>query len=140
MTEPAGEPGDGGKQTAGPIRWHLQGHPDHSYTGEQAWYLLHRRLDWASWETWFESSEGRLLAVTTNGDRAMVMLLAGPGDPGEHLVDPRADGESGGYALANGQIDVYDDHDTVPFEAAGRAVWHLIDHGVWPDGVSVEYP
>lgn len=130
-------PGEGGKAAS---RWHLDGRPDRAYTGEQARLLLGTRFDEGSCETWFESDQGRLLAVTTNGDRALVMLLAGPGDPGEHLVDPRGDGESEGFVLSNGQVDVYEDHDTVTFDVAGRAVQHLIDHGVWPDDVSVEYP
>ena len=118
--------------------WHLQGSPDHVYSGEEARSLLGNRLAWASQETWFEDDDGRLLAVVTNGTRAMVMLLNGEGDPGEHLSDPRAEGESSRYLLANGQIDTYADRDTVDFGAAGRAVAHLIDHGVWPDGATVD--
>lgn len=69
--------------------------------------------------TWFESDAGRMLAVVTNGERAMVMLLREPGDAGEHAVDRHAeDATSGGYVLDNGQVDTYPDRDTVPFETA----------------------
>jgi hypothetical protein len=99
---------------------------------------LGHRLDWASQETWFEDEHGQLLAVVTNGARAMVMLMHGDGDPGEHLIDTRGEGRSGGFLLANGQVDTYADRDTVVFSVAGRAVAHLIEHGVWPDDVTVE--
>jgi hypothetical protein len=39
-------------------------------------------------ETWFECEDGRLLSVTTNGKRALVMLLREAGDEGEHAIDP----------------------------------------------------
>ncbi|GAA2015920.1 hypothetical protein GCM10009839_09150 [Catenulispora yoronensis] len=93
-------------------RWHLQDAPGHFYSGEQARLLLGNRRDHGSPETWFEDERGRLLAVTTDGARASVRLMAGPGDAGERL--------------------------TATFEVAGRAVAHLIDHGVWPAEVSVE--
>ncbi len=119
-------------------RWCLRGSTNHAYSGEEARLLLGNRLDWASQETWFEDEQGRLLAVVTNGERAMVMLRDGEGDPGEHLIDPRDAGSSGGYLLANGQVGTYDDRDTVAYNVAGRAVAYLIDHGVWPDDVTVE--
>jgi hypothetical protein len=118
-------------------RWHLRGSTNHAYSGEEARLLVGNRLDWASQETWFEDEQGRLLAVVTNGKRAMVMLLDGEGDPGEHLVDPHGEGRSGGYLLSNGQVDTYDDRDTVAYSVAGRAVACLIDHGVWPADVTV---
>ncbi|MGW8777097.1 Imm1 family immunity protein [Streptomyces sp. NPDC055796] len=119
-------------------RWHLRGSVGHSYSGEEARQLLRHRWDWASQETWFENGAGRLLAVVTNGERAMVVLLDGEGDPGEHLVDPRGEGSSGGYLLSNGQVDSYADRDTVAFDVAGRAVAHFIEHGTWPAEVTVE--
>ncbi|MGW2036803.1 hypothetical protein [Streptomyces virginiae] len=117
-------------------RWHLQGSSGHAYSGEEARQLLRHRCDWGSQETWFESETGRLLAVVTNGDRAMVVLLDGEGDPGEHLVDPHAEGSSGGYVLAGGQVDSYADRDTVAFDVAGRAVAYVIEHGTWPASVA----
>ncbi len=119
-------------------RWRLQGTATDGYSGEEARALLVRRLDWASNETWFENGQGRLLSVVTNGERAMVALLDGPGDPGEHLVDPKSTGNSGGYAMHNGQIDTYSDRDTVPFPVACRAVAHFIEHSLWPHDVVVE--
>ncbi|MGO4463770.1 hypothetical protein AB4039_41920 [Streptomyces sp. M-16] len=113
-------------------RWRLPGSASEGYSGAEARSLLVRRLDWASQETWFEDGRGRLLAVVTNGERAMVVLVDGEGDPGEHLVDPRAEGVSGGYLLSNGQIDTYSDRETVPFPVACRAVEHLIEHDAWP--------
>lgn len=119
-------------------RWHLQGSPGHAYSGEEARQLLRHRWDWASQETRFEDDAGRLLAVVTNGARAMVVLRDGEGAPGEHLVDPRGEGTSGGYLLSNGQAGTYADRDTVAFDDAGRAVAHFIEHGAWPAEVTVE--
>jgi hypothetical protein len=119
-------------------RWCLQGSADHAYSGEEARLLLSNRLDWANQETWFGDEQGRLLAVITNGRRAMVMLLHGEDDPGEHLVDPHGVGRSGGFVLSNGQVDTYGDRDTVDFIVAGHAVAYFIDHGLWPDDVTVE--
>ncbi|WP_405452268.1 hypothetical protein [Streptomyces erythrochromogenes] len=82
-------------------RWHLHGAAGHTYSGSEAGRLLWHRRDWATADTWFESDAGRLLHVVTNGERAMVALLNGEGDPGEHLVDPRAEGTSEGYPLSN---------------------------------------
>ncbi|WP_406262312.1 hypothetical protein [Streptomyces nigra] len=42
----------------------------------------------------------------TNAERAMVVLLEGEGDPGEHAVDPGAQGSSDGFVLSDGQDDV----------------------------------
>lgn len=83
-------------------------------------------------ESWLTSSSGRLLAVVTNTRRAMVMLLDGEGDPGEHAVDPGADGWSDGFVLSNGQDDEYPDEDTVPLPQALRIVRHILAHGTPP--------
>ncbi|WP_406346414.1 hypothetical protein OH787_05950 [Streptomyces sp. NBC_01547] len=119
-------------------RWHLLGSPGFEYSGEDAGQLLRHRLDWGTQETWFEDGRAANLAVVTNGERAMVSLLDDEADRAEHLVDPRGSGSSGGYQLANGQVDVYADRDTVTFEAAGRAVAYFVEHATWPDDVSVE--
>ncbi|MEU9254457.1 hypothetical protein AB0D66_21705 [Streptomyces sp. NPDC048270] len=118
--------------------WHLQGSPGFEYSGEKARQLLRHRLDWATQETWFEDGRAANLTVVTNGERAMVSLLDGEAGRAEHLIDPRESGSSGGYQLANGQVDVYADRDTVTFEAAGRAVAYFIEHATWPDDMSVE--
>ncbi|WP_240982173.1 hypothetical protein [Streptomyces sp. S3(2020)] len=68
----------------------------------------------------------------TNTERAMVVLLDGEDDPGEHAVDPRAAGSSAGFILSNGQHDEYPDEDTVPVGEAFRLVTHLISTGSWP--------
>jgi len=94
--------------------------------------LRERRLN-GQWETWFESESGELLAVVTNGTRAMVMLLREPGDAGEHAIDAfAAEGSSTGYALANGQLDAYADRDTVPFEDAMIRVASVLNDDVRP--------
>ncbi|MFE3016923.1 hypothetical protein [Streptomyces sp. NPDC059256] len=90
------------------------------------------RIDQGRLETWLRSSAGRSLAFVTNTERAMVMLLAGAGDPGEHAVDPGADGWSDGFLLANGQDDEYPDEDTVPLAAAFRIVAHILAEGSPP--------
>ncbi|CAM5292208.1 hypothetical protein SAVIM338S_00316 [Streptomyces avidinii] len=118
-------------------RWHLRGSADHAYSGEEARHLLRHRWDWGNQETWFENGAGRILVVVTNGERARVMLMDGEGDLGQHLVDPRGEGSSSAYRLSNGQIDSYADRETVPFDVAGHAVAHLIEHGIWPSAVTV---
>lgn len=80
-------------------------------------------------ETWFVDDGGRSLAVVSNGERAMVMLLDHEGDAGEHAVDPGADGWSDGFVLANGQHDEYPDTDTVPLAEALRIVEHVMASG-----------
>ncbi|MFE3559449.1 hypothetical protein ACFXKW_32030 [Streptomyces sp. NPDC059193] len=116
----------------------MQGSAGHAYSGEQARHLLRHRWDWANQETWFENDAGWLLGVVTNGERAMVVRFDRDGGPGEHLVDPHGTGTSGGYLLSNGQVDSYDDRDTVTFEAAARAVAYFIDHGTWPAEATVQ--
>jgi hypothetical protein len=80
-------------------------------------------------ESWLTSSSGRPLAVVTNTKRAMVMLLDGEGDPGEHAIGPGADGSSSGFVLASGQNDECPDNDTVPLPEALRIVRHILTHG-----------
>ncbi len=93
---------------------------------------LQSRIDSGQLETWLASSSGRLLAFVTNTERAMVMLLEEEGDPGEHAVDPGAEGLSGGFVLSNGQDDEYPDEDTVPIRKAFRLVEHIVGTGSWP--------
>jgi hypothetical protein len=83
-------------------------------------------------ETWLTSSEGRLLSVVANGERAMVMLLDGAGDTGEHAVDPGVGGWSNGFVLANGQRDEYPNEDTVPLADALRIVESIVATGSPP--------
>jgi hypothetical protein len=88
-------------------------------------------------ETWFEHDRGRLLAVVSNGIRALVILLEEPGDAGEHAVDPSETGqEAGGYVLSDGQHDAYSNRDTVPLTQALAIVEHIVDHGRPPAGVN----
>jgi len=114
--------------------WRLQDHR-HLLTGADAAGLVRARADEGQLETWFEHDDGRLLAVVTNGTRALVMALDEAGDAGEHAVDPMATDQQGGYVLSNGQRDTYDNHDTVPFDQALVIVEHLINHGRPPTGV-----
>ncbi|WP_199921250.1 hypothetical protein [Streptomyces globisporus] len=93
---------------------------------------LRSRIDSGQLETWLTSSSGRSLAFVTNTERAMVMLLEEEGDPGEHAVDPGAQGSSGGFVLANGQDDEYPGEDTVPIREAFRLVKHIVGTGSWP--------
>jgi len=90
------------------------------------------RIDSGRRETWLISSAGRSLAFVTNTERAMVVLLAAAGDPGEHAVDPGAGGVSEGFVLSNGQHDEYPDEDTVPIGEAFRIVEHIVSTGAWP--------
>ncbi|MFJ2017628.1 MULTISPECIES: hypothetical protein [Streptomyces] len=93
---------------------------------------LRSRIGSGQLETWLTSSSGRLLAFVTNTERAMVMLLEGEGDPGEHAVDPGAQGSSDGFVLSNGQDDEYPDEDTVPIGEAFGLVEQIVGTGSWP--------
>lgn len=93
---------------------------------------LRARVRSGQLETWLTSSSGRSLIFVTNTERAMVVLLEGDGDPGEHAVDPAAAGTSGGFVLANGQHDEYPDQDTVPIGDALDIVAHIVSTGSWP--------
>jgi hypothetical protein len=101
-------------------------------TAADAHALLRERISGGRLETWLTSSEGRSLAVVSNGERAMVMLFDDEDDPGEHAVDPGAEGDSDGYLLANGQCDAYPDEDTVPLTTGLRIVSHLLATGTPP--------
>ncbi|MFE1441698.1 hypothetical protein [Streptomyces sp. NPDC058739] len=93
---------------------------------------LRARIGNGRLETWLTSSSGRSLVFVTNTGRAMVTLLDEEGDPGEHAVDPGADGSSDGFVLANGQADAYPNEDTVPLREAFRLVEHIVGTGHWP--------
>ncbi|PWI09937.1 hypothetical protein DIZ27_15315 [Streptomyces sp. NWU339] len=93
---------------------------------------LRARVGSGQSETWLTSSSGRSSAVVTNTERAMVMLLEEEGHPGEHAVDPGAEGSSDGFVLSNGQHDEYPDEDTVPIGEAFRLVEHIVGTGSWP--------
>ncbi|MER6885363.1 hypothetical protein ABT368_33635 [Streptomyces althioticus] len=60
------------------------------------------------------------------------MLLEDEGDPGEHAVDPGAQGSSGGFVPSNGQDDEYPDQDTVPIREAFSLVKQIVATGSWP--------
>ncbi|MEW2068152.1 hypothetical protein [Streptomyces sp. NPDC007346] len=93
---------------------------------------LRERVGRGLLETWLRSSSGRSMAFVTNTERAMVVLLGGEGDPGEHAVDPGADGWSEGFVLSNGQHDAYPGQDTVPIGEAFRLVERIVSTGMWP--------
>jgi hypothetical protein len=50
---------------------------------------LRARISVGALDTWLISSSGRRLAFVTNTERAMVVLMDGEGDPGEHCRRPR---------------------------------------------------
>ncbi|MDK0521237.1 hypothetical protein [Streptomyces sp. ML-6] len=91
--------------------------------------VLRSRITAGKLDAWLESASGRSLAVVSNTERAMVMLLEHPGDPGGHAADPGADGWSDGFELSNGQSDEYPDADTVPLGEAFRIVRHVLATG-----------
>lgn len=78
------------------------------------------------------------MSFVTNGERAMVMLLAGEDDPGEHAGAPEADGSSGGFVLENGQADIYPDRDTVPLALGLRIIADILILGRPPGGTHWE--
>lgn len=97
---------------------------------------LRERINASQLETWLTSSSGRSLAFISNTKRAMVMLLDGEDDPGEHAVDPSASGSSKGFLLANGQNDEYPDEDTLPLAEALQVVQHILTTGAPPPRVA----
>jgi hypothetical protein len=106
------------------VRWTAQ-HSGEPVDGTAAAALICDRLTVRSHATWFASKDGRTLAVVTNGERAMVMLLGADGDAGAHAIDGSAGAESSdGYLLENGQEDTYPDRDTVPLP---HALAHVAD-------------
>ncbi|WP_033223003.1 hypothetical protein [Kitasatospora phosalacinea] len=90
---------------------------------------LHERIAAGHLESWLSSSTGRSLGLITNTEQAMILLLDGEDDPGEHAVDPGATGQSSGFVLANGQQDDYPDRDTVSLAQALQAVSHILTTG-----------
>ncbi|WP_133917251.1 Imm1 family immunity protein [Streptomyces sp. NBC_00582] len=98
--------------------------------------VLRERINASLLETWLTSSSGRSLAFISNTKRAMVMLLDGEDDPGEHAVDPGASGSSAGFVLANGQHDEYPDEDTLPLAEALQVVQHILTTGAPPPHVA----
>ncbi|MFG2007305.1 hypothetical protein ACGFNU_49965 [Spirillospora sp. NPDC048911] len=115
--------------------WKFEEFPS-ALTSQTAVEQLRTRINEGQLETWLTSSSGRLLAIVTNGQRAMVMLLDDDADPGQHAVDPAADGKSDGFVLANGQHDEYANKDTIPLSEALRIVRHLVDEGNPPSDVT----
>jgi hypothetical protein len=111
--------------------WHLQ---DQSIrlAPNEAKELIRDRLAAGQLETWFESSRGRLLAIVTNGNRAMLILLDEAGDAGQHLITADEIGTAGGYVLSNGQVDRYPNRDTVLLAEAVRTVIALLATGEPP--------
>lgn len=63
--------------------------------------ILRARIGRGQLETWLTSSSGRSLAVVTNTERAMVMLLEKEGDPGEGVQNRGSHCEQG--FLASGR-------------------------------------
>jgi hypothetical protein len=115
--------------------WHMQ---DHSamLTGDEAAQLVRDRVGQGQMTTWFESRQGRVLAVVSNGTRALVMLIDEPGDAGEHAIDPAGVGEQDGYILENGQHDTYDNRDTIELADALVIVKHIVNLGKPPAGAA----
>jgi hypothetical protein len=114
-------------------RWQLPG-GEAVAAGRAAVALILARLAAGIGETWFESDRGHLVAIVTNGERALVMLFRVVGDEGDHLVDPTAgDGSRGGYRLSNGQTDIYRDRDTVTLVRALEIVEAIVDGVPHPD-------
>lgn len=107
------------------VTWHLTGH--------EAVTLIRERLSKGDRETWLSNSDGSVLGVTTNGERAMVVLLNDEDDPGAHAIDPLATGRQSGYVLDNGQDDTYANRDTLPLTDALRMVRLILDGDLPPD-------
>ena len=105
-------------------------------SGSEVRALLSTNVDEGRLTTYLQSDGGRLLTFVSNGTRAMVVLMDRAGDPGEHAVSPGAVGSSDGYALENGQVDTYDDADTIPLGDALAVVQSITEAGRPPRGTS----
>jgi hypothetical protein len=105
-------------------------------SGSEVCALLSTNVDEGRLTTYLQSDGGRLLTFVSNGTRAMVVLMERGGDPGEHAVSPGAVGSSDGYALENGQVDTYDDADTIPLADALAVVESIVESGRPPSGTS----
>ena len=103
---------------------------------EEAVARVSTSVDDGMMTTYFRSDLGRRLLFVSNGTRAMVVLMSGEGDPGEHAVSPDAVGSSAGYVLENGQEDTYEDADTIPLGEALTALRSIIDSGRPAPGTS----
>ncbi|MFD9705839.1 hypothetical protein [Lentzea sp. NPDC059081] len=112
------------------MTWTVDG--DH-LAADEVVAVLRGRIAGGRLETWLSGEPERRIAFVTNNDRAMVMLLDEPDDPGEHATDPGAEGTSDGFLLSNGQNDTYQNSDTVPLDRALAIVEHLVGHGSWPE-------
>src|SRR5258708_24404141 len=66
--------------------------------GQEAAAAVTARLSSGVRSTWLTSTTGRSIGLVTNGERAMLVVMNEPGDPGVHAVDPSAgSGRSGGF-------------------------------------------
>ncbi|GAA4568740.1 hypothetical protein GCM10023193_50940 [Planotetraspora kaengkrachanensis] len=76
-------------------------------------------------EIWLEHPDGPALGIVLGQTRAMVLRLEEAGDAGYHAVDlTAAPIPSDTYTLSNGQVDEYDDRDTVN----AHHVLSIVDH------------
>lgn len=112
-------------------RWSLDGQPGELEPPEVSTVVLDRLAEKVFF-TCLESDRGRVIMFATNGERAMLVLLEGEGDAGEHAVDPSASGVSGGFVLDNGQVDEYENRDTVVLVEGLRILQQLVAVGVPP--------
>ena len=109
---------------------------DTPVSGDRAAAIVSANVEGGVLTTCFGSDLGRLLMVVSNRTRAMVVLMSGAGDPGEHAVSPGAEGSSDGFVLDNGQEDTYEDADTVALADALDAVRAVVDTGRPAPGTS----
>ena len=114
--------------------WTVDG-GDRVASGQDAATVLAARIDEGELTTYLTSDAGRVLAVVSDRVRAMVVLMTGAGDPGEHAISPNADGSSDGFLLENGQEDTYDDRDTVRVADALDIVRGIVYSGAPPTAI-----
>ena len=109
---------------------------DRLVSGDAAAALVSANIGDGQLTTYLRSDLGRILIVVSNGTRAMVVLMSGEGDAGEHAVSPHEAGSSDGYVFDNGQEDSYENADTIPLADALEAVRSIVDSGRPPAGTS----
>ncbi|WP_454294114.1 hypothetical protein [Salana multivorans] len=112
--------------------WWLAGSSERALIVGEMPAIVRERTAAGQLSTCFEANAGLVLQIVTNGERAMVMLLARSDGTGGHAINPTATGSSAGYLLENGQEDEYADHDTVPLPTAFALIEHIGVHGTPP--------
>ncbi len=79
-------------------------------------------------------AEGPILSMLRNGDRAWLMYMTEPGDPGFCSQGDASLQGTASYALSNGQLDEYPIAWCIPVEDCYKAIaYFYVNRGARPD-------